>query len=211
MSYIPGLTLPSQIFASAPISILLPVTLGMASGLVSQPGASKPKSTTEPAASEAGTWKPTQERYMKLKQPPYRPPPWLFAPAWTALYLLMGYASHRAWRNGMASMSPRVVEDARRGATLYTIQLGLNLVWMPLFFGLGRPVEALVDIVALTGTVGYLGLVWRNVDEVAAWCMVPYLGWLGFATYLCAGTGYLNGWTTKTEEEREEERRKKGL
>ena len=54
----------------------------------------------------------------------------------------------------MASHIPKVVEDTRRGATLYTIQLGLNIIWMPLFFGMGRPIEALCDIVALTGTVG---------------------------------------------------------
>jgi translocator protein len=85
------------------------------------------------------------------------------------------------------------------------MQLGLNLVWMPLFFGLGRPIEALVDIVSLTGTVGYLTYVWKKVDKVSAYCMVPYLAWLGFATYLCAGTGYLNGWTTETQEERKVE------
>ena len=55
---------------------------------------------------------------------------------------------------------------------------------MPLFFHLKRPIEATVDIVALTGTVGYLTYIWSQVDEVAAWGMVPYLGWLSFATYL---------------------------
>ena len=65
---------------------------------------------------------------------------------------------------------------------------------MPLFFGLGRPIEALVDITALTASVGYLTYVWSKVDKTAAYCLVPYLGWLGFATYLTAGTGYLNGW-----------------
>ena len=65
---------------------------------------------------------------------------------------------------------------------------------MPLFFRLWRPIEATVDIVALTGTVGYLTYIWGQVDEVAAWTMVPYLAWLSFATYLCAGCGYLNNW-----------------
>ena len=80
---------------------------------------------------------------------------------------------------------------------MYTIQLALNMAFMPLFFGLGRPIEALGDIVALTGTVSYLTYIWSQVDEVSAWCMAPYLGWLSFATYLTAGTGYLNGWSTK--------------
>lgn len=57
----------------------------------------------------------------------------------------------------------------QQGATLFTIQLGLNLIWMPLFFGLKRPIEATADIVALTGTVGYLTYIWSQVDTIAAW------------------------------------------
>lgn len=62
------------------------------------------------------------------------------------------------------------------------------MLWTPLFFGLKRPVEATVDIVALTGTVGYLAYIWSGVDKVAAWALAPYLGWLSFATYLCVST-----------------------
>ncbi|KAL8795525.1 MAG: hypothetical protein Q9195_001946 [Heterodermia aff. obscurata] len=90
--------------------------------------------------------------------------------------------------------------DNTQGATLYTIQLGLNLIWMPLFFGLKRPIEATVDIVALTGVTGYLTYIWSQVDPVAAWGIAPYLSWLGFATYLSAGTGYLNDWSMADKE-----------
>ena len=55
---------------------------------------------------------------------------------------------------------------------------------MPLFFGLKRPIEASVDIVALTSINAYLTYIWSKVDRGAAWGMVPYLGWLSFATYL---------------------------
>ena len=55
---------------------------------------------------------------------------------------------------------------------------------MPLFFGLQRPVEATIDIVALLGINSYLTYVWSEVDEVATYLMFPYLGWLGFAAYL---------------------------
>lgn len=72
----------------------------------------------------------------------------------------------------------------QQGATLYTIQLGLNLIWMPLFFGLKRPVEAMVDITLLTGVTGYLINIWGQVDPVAGWALVPYFGWLTFASYL---------------------------
>jgi len=199
MAYVPGLTLPASIFSNAPISILLPLGLGLGAGLISQPGKMKPKKLSDPAAKERGTFRDTKEQYMALKQPPFRPPPWVFAPAWSTLYLLMGYGAHRVWTIGMSSMSPQTVEHARQGATLYTIQLGLNLVWMPLFFGLGRPIEAMLDIVTLTGTVGYMTYIWSKVDQTAAYLMVPYLVWLGFATYLTGGVGYLNGWTIKNE------------
>lgn len=110
----------------------------------------------------------------------------------------MGYAAHRAVSAGLSpSATPATLAAAKHGATLYTIQLGLNLVWMPLFFGLRKPLVALVDIVALVGVNGYLTYTWYGVDEVSAWCLAPYLAWLGFATYLNAGVGYLNNWTIK--------------
>ena len=58
---------------------------------------------------------------------------------------------------------------------------------MPLFFGLKRPIEATADIVLLTGVTGYLTYIWGKVDIVAGWALAPYLGWLGFATYLSVG------------------------
>ncbi|KAI9872745.1 MAG: hypothetical protein M1830_001235, partial [Pleopsidium flavum] len=180
-SYIPSITLPGQIFAQPAASILLPVALGTAVGFSIRP--------TD-----------TQRTYLALKQPPYRPPPQVFGPMWTILYGLMGYAAYRAWSTGMSSLSPTTVELTKQGATLYTIQLGLNLIWMPLFFQLKRPIEATADIVLLTGVTGYLTYIWGQVDEVAAWAMAPYLVWLGFATYLSAGVGYLNDWDIADKE-----------
>ncbi len=164
-SYIPSLTIPGSVFAQPAASILLPIFLGGSVGFVVRP-------------------KDTQRTYLALKQPPYRPPPQVFGPVWTTLYGLMGYSAYRAWTTGTSSMNPEINALAMQGATLYTIQLGLNLIWMPLFFGLKRPIEATVDMVALTTVTGYLTYIWSGVDTVAAWGMVPYLGWLGFATYL---------------------------
>lgn len=71
---------------------------------------------------------------------------------------------------------------------------------MPLFFVLKRPIAATVDIALLTGTVGYLTYIWGQVDSVAGWALAPYLGWLGFASYLTVGVGYLNDWDLKSKE-----------
>ncbi|TKA64034.1 hypothetical protein B0A49_07357 [Cryomyces minteri] len=174
-SFIPSITLPGFIFEQPAASILLPVLLGSGVGFAMRP-------------------KETQKTYMALKQPPYRPPPQIFGIMWPILYGLMGFSAYRAWTTGMNTFDAHKTQLAKQGATLYTIQLGLNLIWMPLFFKYQRPIEATVDIVALTGVTGYLTYIWGQVDEVAGWALAPYLGWLCFATYLSAGVGYLNDW-----------------
>ncbi|EKG09235.1 TspO/MBR-related protein [Macrophomina phaseolina MS6] len=174
-AFVPALTLPSAVFEKPAVAILLPVLAGTGIGFSLR--------------------NKTANLYKKLKQPPGGPPAWLFGPVWTLLYAGMGYASYRAWSAGMSSPDPIKAELAKQGATLYTIQLGLNLIWTPIFFGLRRPVEAVADIVALTGTVGYLAYTWNQVDQVSAWLLAPYLAWLSFATYLSAGFGYLNDWS----------------
>ncbi|ATZ46831.1 hypothetical protein BCIN_02g01810 [Botrytis cinerea B05.10] len=181
-TFVPSLTLPAAIFANPTASVLLPVALGSAIGFAVRP-------------------KETQKTYMALKQPPFRPPPYVFGPAWTLLYGLMGYSAYRAYSTGLSPLASTEKHLLfKQGATLYTIQLGLNLIWMPLFFSLKRPILATVDIVALTGTVSYLTYIWSQVDSVAAWALAPYVGWLGFATYLSAGVGYLNDWNISDKE-----------
>lgn len=115
----------------------------------------------------------------------------------------MGYAAHRAITNGLShSSTPELIRTTAHSATVYTLQLAINLAWMPLYFGLKRPIESTVDIVALLGTNIYLTKLWWNIDRTAAYCMFPYLGWLSFATYLCAGSGYLNNWSFEGKEVR---------
>ena len=123
----------------------------------------------------------------------------------------MGYAAYRAASIGLSPLaSPKTVETTKHAMTVYSIQLAVNLVWMPLFFGLKRPVEATADIVVLLGLNGYLTYLWSSIDQVAWLCQIPYLGWLSFATYLCAGAGYLNDWdlTGKTAKTTEAVKRK---
>lgn len=187
MSYIPAITLPSQVFTRPAVSILLPIVAGVVIGATGQKG--------------------TVKTYDTLKSPPLRPPPGVFAPVWTTLYGLMGYGAYRAWTIGMSSFDPLMVEDARRGATLYTVQLVLNMLFTPLFFGLNRPIEATVDIVALTGSVGYLAYIWNKIDPIASYCLVPYLCWLSFATYLSAGFGVLNNWDFSVDKDAKGEKK----
>ncbi|KAJ1331238.1 tryptophan-rich sensory protein [Microdochium nivale] len=162
--------LPYQVFANPAASILLPIALGTGVGF--------------------STAHSTKNTYAQMRQPPLRPPAAVFGPVWTVLYGLMGYAAHRAY----TAAGPTTFISRGDVRALYSLQLGLNLVWQPLFFGLRKPGFALVDILALVGLNGYLTYSFFQIDEVAGWCFVPYVAWLSFATYLNAGVGYLNEW-----------------
>jgi translocator protein len=130
--------------------------------------------------------------YKALKKPSFSPPGWVFGPVWVALYTLMGYGSYRAWTMGMASFDPQMVELTNRGSVLYIFQLGVNMLFIPLFFGWKRQNLATADIVLTTSTVGYLIKIWSQVDEVAAWCLVPYVVWLSLASCVTVSIGYMN-------------------
>ena len=124
--------------------------------------------------------------YPTLAMPAFAPPPWLFAPVWTALYAAMGVAAFLVWR--------RRGDDPRaRGALLvFGLQLLLNALWSPAFFGLRSPLAGLVVIVPLLAAILVAMLRFFAVSRLAGVLMVPYLGWVGFATVLNAAIVVLN-------------------
>jgi benzodiazapine receptor len=119
----------------------------------------------------------------------------------------MGYATYRITNIGLRSLSLSTRELTTRAQALYTVSLVLNFAWMPLFFGLRKPVSAMVDIVGLLGCVGTLTRWYGEIDRVAAFCMLPYLAWVGFATYLTAGVGVRNEWNIDGAVKRAEAKR----
>jgi tryptophan-rich sensory protein len=68
----------------------------------------------------------------------------------------------------------------------FVAQLLLNFAWSFLFFGARQYGWALVEIAALW--VAIVATIWlfRGVDRPAAWLLVPYLGWVTFASALTA-------------------------
>ncbi|HEX9797653.1 MAG TPA: TspO/MBR family protein [Anaerolineales bacterium] len=129
---------------------------------------------------------PVQTWYPTMIKPSWNPPPWLFAPVWTALYFLMGWAAWRIWRLGLDQ--PAV----RRALAFFGLQLAFNLGWSLLFFGLQRTDLALLEIGVLLALIIVTFVRFRALDRLAGWLLVPYLLWTMFATALNAAVWGLN-------------------
>lgn len=117
------------------------------------------------------------EWFRGLTKPGFNPPSWVFAPVWTVLYLLMAIAAWLVWREGGW-------ERQTFPLSLYLVQLVLNAVWTPLFFGAHQIGLALADIVLQWLAIAATLFVFAQVDALAAWLFVPYLAWVSFATVL---------------------------
>jgi len=122
--------------------------------------------------------------YGKLTQPGWAPPSYLFGPVWGALYLVMAIAAWLVWRVDPRWRNPAIIA--------YGVQLALNLLWTPLFFGLGWRGLALLDILLLDVAVAVTIAAFWKVHRTAALMMLPYLAWILFATVLNYSVWSLN-------------------
>ena len=116
------------------------------------------------------------EWYRGLDKPAWTPPDRLFPLAWTILYVTLAAAGARA--------AP--LDGSAHAMAFWALQIALNTLWTPVFFGLHRLRAGLVVIVLLALAVaGLLANLWQ-LDRAAFWLVVPYLGWVGYAACLNA-------------------------
>ena len=132
------------------------------------------------SASAIPTW------YATLNKPSFSLPNWLFAPVWTLLYIMMGFAAALVWQKGL--QNPRV----RTALVVFLVQLILNMIWTALFFGLRSPLYGLVDILFLWAMILVTIAQFSKVSIPAAALLIPYLLWVTFATGLNSGIFLLN-------------------
>lgn len=122
-----------------------------------------------------------------LEKPFFNPPNWLFAPVWTLLYIMMGYAAGRIWNK--IDTHETIVKKA---FLFFLIQLALNSLWSYLFFGLHNPMLASIEIVVLWLMIYETYVQFKKIDKVAAYLLIPYLAWVSFASLLTFSIWYLN-------------------
>jgi translocator protein len=124
--------------------------------------------------------------YVGLAKPAFMPPFELFAPASTVLYAAMAAAGWRLWTAAGDAA-------AKRGAfLLLALQAGLNALWPIVFFGLQKPVSALIVSVFLAAIAVATVRRFYLIDPLAGVVLAPYLAWVLFATVLNAAIVGLN-------------------
>ncbi|QFR33665.1 TspO/MBR family protein [Ancylobacter sp. TS-1] len=124
--------------------------------------------------------------YAGLAKPTWTPPDAVFPIAWTTLYVLMAVALWRLWQ--LHAPSP----ERRRAVLLWFVQLALNAIWSPVFFGMEAPGAALVVVIALWLAIAATLWASARIDRMAAWLLAPYLAWVSYATALNAAIVALN-------------------
>ncbi len=124
--------------------------------------------------------------YTTLNKPSFAPPNWLFGPAWTTLYLLMGIAFYLIW---IQDWKKTKVKTAGR---FFLIQLFFNFLWSFLFFGLRSPLLGLIDIMVMWIFIVMTMNKFYPLSKPAFYLMVPYLLWVSFATILNFSIALLN-------------------
>jgi tryptophan-rich sensory protein len=132
------------------------------------------------AGDSLNTW------YAQLQKPSFTPPDWVFGPAWTILYLLMAISVFLIWNKGLDY--PKV----KQSIGLFLIQLALNAIWTPLFFGFHLILPAFIEIIILWFAILVTILAFKRISLRASILLIPYLIWVGYATILNGSMWYLN-------------------
>lgn len=123
-----------------------------------------------------GSW------YENLVKPSFNPPNWIFAPVWTVLYVFVAVTGWRLW----------TLEENKRAIRLWVVQLLLNFIWSPVFFGAELLGLALVIISGLLVVVLCLVSCLWSLDRLSAVLLIPYAMWVTFALMLNAAIVSLN-------------------
>jgi tryptophan-rich sensory protein len=135
------------------------------------------------AAGATGAMFAPGDWYRDLRKPRWTPPGWMFSVVWTTLYVLMSWAAARvamAEANGIA-------------LALWALQIALNTLWTPVFFGLHRMRAGMVIISLLWLVVAATIVAFFQVDGLAGAMMLPYLAWISVAAALNGAILRLNG------------------
>ena len=115
--------------------------------------------------------------YKTIDKPSWNPPNYIFGPVWTTLFVMMAIAAWMVWKQDG-------FKTASRPLKLFAVQLGLNVAWSWIFFGMHQPGWAFAEIVILWLAIVATLVAFFQTSKLAGWLMEPYLAWVSFASVL---------------------------
>ena len=124
--------------------------------------------------------------YRTVVKPEWNPPDWVFGPVWTTLFVLMGISAWLVWK--LAGFQETAIP-----LSLFAVQLILNVTWSWIFFGMHQIGWAAVEIVILWLAILATTVAFFRRSKPAGWLLMPYLGWVTFASVLNFAIWQLNG------------------
>ena len=134
------------------------------------------------AAGLTGSLFPPGQWYSELNKPIWTPPNWVFPVAWPILYLCMSYSG--------ATLAS--IDGAGSALALWALQIALNTLWTPVFFGLENIKVGLIVIFLLLISVVMCTYVFWMYSFISGILFLPYLVWVTFAAALNMAVFRLN-------------------
>jgi len=122
--------------------------------------------------------------YIAIQKPSWNPPAWLFAPVWTVLYGLMGWAAWIVWESG---------ERKTAALVWFGVQLALNGLWSWIFFYFNKLLPGFIEISILWFAILLTAIQFGRIRPAAGWLLMPYLAWVAFAGALNFAIWRMNG------------------
>ena len=116
--------------------------------------------------------------YYGLRFPSWKPPDWLFGPAWTVILSLACTAAVIGWDEAPDIATRRIL------VALFVANGTLNALWSLFYFRMRRPDYALVEVCFLQAVNVLLAWQLYPISHTASLCMAPYIVWVSFAGFL---------------------------
>ena len=112
--------------------------------------------------------------YQRLRKPWWTPPDWMFPVVWSVLYVMIAVSGWLVWRE-------RGFGGAPLPLGLFAVQLLLNGLWSPIFFGLRRLDLAFYELILLWLSIALCIALFAPISATAALLLAPYLVWVTVA------------------------------
>ena len=122
------------------------------------------------------------EWYSLINKPSWTPPGYVIGMVWTAIFILATISALRVW-NKKYSKAERY-NHILWLMFLFIVNAILNVEWSFLFFGMHTLNLATFEAGLLGVSVLALIITIWPVSKLSSLLLVPYLGWVSFATYL---------------------------